>query len=975
WVYDETGTSPNCSDEISFVVTINDTPVVDDPNDVSVCFSYVLPELINGNYFTGPEGTGTQLNEGFEITSTTTLYVYSETGTTPNCFAENSFVVTINECSIALVKEAQLNNSGDCTSVGDTIDYTFSVYNTGDVPISNVNISDPLFEAPNPVISITYDSGDTNNDGLLDPNEVWIYSTTYTITQNNINSGEVINQATVNGFANGNVPLTDLSGLSINDDLETITELCQDASIAIVKESEIDSGDCTQVGDVITYTFTVTNQGNVTLSDVVMTDPLAGLSAITFVGGDTNTDGNLDIDEVWTYTATYAVTQEDIDTGEVENQATAVAEAPNGDEVNDLSGSSIETDDATINELCQDASIAIVKESEIDSGDCTQVGDVITYTFTVTNQGNVTLSDVVVTDPLVGLSAITFVGGDTNTDGNLDIDEVWTYTATYAVTQEDIDAGEVENQATAVAEAPNGDEVNDLSGSSIETDDATITELCQDAAIAIVKESEIDSGDCTQVGDVITYTFTVTNQGNVTLSDVVVTDPLAGLSAITFVGGDTNTDGNLDIDEVWTYTATYAVTQEDIDTGEVENQATAVAEAPNGDEVNDLSGSSIETDDPTVTELCQDAAIALVKTGVFNGEGDCAAIGDTITYTFEVSNQGYVTISDVNVSDPLFEAPNPVVDIQFVDGDVNNNGLLEVDEVWTYTATYTIIQEDIDAGQVVNQAFVEGLDPEGMLVTDISGTAIDNDTPTLVELCQEMSIALEKAGIFDDNNGDESAQVGETVSYSFTVYNTGSVTLYNITIDDPLVQVEGGPIASLAPGESDSTTFTAVYTVTQTDLDNGEVVNQATVFAEDIESNMIEDLSDDPSDLTDIDINGNGNPDDPTIVILPQVAGEAFEIFNGVTPNNDGLNDFFRIEGIEDYTNNNVQIFNRWGVLVFERDNYNNAENAFRGRSEGRVTVKEDDELPTGTYFYIIRFIGDNNPGQSSYSGYLYLNR
>src|SRR5690606_23812352 len=122
-----------------------------------------------------------------------------------------------------------------------------------------------------------------------------------------------------------------------------------------------------------------------------------------------------------------------------------------------------------------------------------------------------------------------------------------------------------------------------------------------------------------------------------------------------FRSGDTNNDGNLDIDEVWTYTATYAVTQADIDAGEVENQATATAEAPNGDEVSDLSGTTIENDEPTVVELCQDAQIALVKTGVFIGDGDCAEVGDEINYTFTVTNQGNVVLSNVNVTDPMFE--------------------------------------------------------------------------------------------------------------------------------------------------------------------------------------------------------------------------------------------------------------------------------------------------------------------------------
>ena len=87
----------------------------------------------------------------------------------------------------------------------------------------------------------------------------------------------------------------------------------------------------------------------------------------------------------------------------------------------------------------------------------------------------------------------------------------------------------------------------------------------------------------------------------------------------------------------------------------------------------------------------------------------------------------------------------------------------------------------------------------------------------------------------------------------------------------------------------------------------------------------------------------------------------------------DGLNEFFQIEGIEDYPNNNVKIFNRWGVLVYETDGYGGA-NVFRGISDGRATVQRGKELPTGTYYYILTFPAEN-PGQSSYTGYLYINR
>src|SRR5690606_17655674 len=96
YVYAQTGTVPNCTAEDSFLVTINATPMVDDPSDVTACDSYTLPALTNGNYFTGSGGTGTPLFAGNIITSTQTIYVYAQTGTVPNCTAEDSFLVTIN---------------------------------------------------------------------------------------------------------------------------------------------------------------------------------------------------------------------------------------------------------------------------------------------------------------------------------------------------------------------------------------------------------------------------------------------------------------------------------------------------------------------------------------------------------------------------------------------------------------------------------------------------------------------------------------------------------------------------------------------------------------------------------------------------------------------------------------------------------------------------------------------------------------
>src|SRR5690606_1693685 len=100
YVFAQTATTPNCSSEASFTVTINETPTADDPADVVACDSYVLPALTVGSYFDAPGGIGMQYFADDVISSDITLYVYAETGTTPNCFSENSFTISIYETPV-----------------------------------------------------------------------------------------------------------------------------------------------------------------------------------------------------------------------------------------------------------------------------------------------------------------------------------------------------------------------------------------------------------------------------------------------------------------------------------------------------------------------------------------------------------------------------------------------------------------------------------------------------------------------------------------------------------------------------------------------------------------------------------------------------------------------------------------------------------------------------------------------------------
>ncbi|EAR14164.1 Ig-like domain-containing protein [Robiginitalea biformata] len=118
------------------------------------------------------------------------------------------------------------------------------------------------------------------------------------------------------------------------------------------------------------------------------------------------------------------------------------------------------------------------------------------------------------------------------------------------------------------------------------------------------------------------------------------------------------------------------------------------------------------------------------------------------------------------------------------------------------------------------------------------------------------------------------------------------------------------------------------------------------------------------------DMDGDGIPD----YLEPNSSAEDLEVFNVVTPNGDGAHDYLTIAGIQDFPNNTIRIYNRWGVLVFTTRAYDTQGNVFDGTSQGRATIAQDNKLPVGTYFYILDF-EDENGVMRTRTGYLYLNR
>ena len=660
----------------------------------------------------------------------------------------------------------------------------------------------------------------------------------------------------------------------------------------------------------------------------------------------------MEVSETWIYKATYTVNQNDIDTGSITNQASVSGNAPNESIVTDLSGNSSTNNEPNVIPICSTPNIAIVKTNDISIGEngCAslKVGDVVTYTFTVTNPGNVSLHNVSVTDGHVGLSAIALQSGDLNTNSILEVNESWIYTATYTVNQNDIDTGSITNQASVSGTAPNASVVTDLSGDSSTNNEPNVIPICSSAGIAIVKTSDsiIGENGCAslKVGDLVTYNFTVTNQGNLSLHNIQIIDNLTGLSAITLQSGDTNNNGILEVTETWIYKATYTVKQLDIDLGSITNQATVNGTAPDNVKIKtDLSGNSTSDNSPTVIPICASPSIALVKTAVVGGNG---TVGDTITYTFAVTNTGNVTITNIIITDPmagLTITNSPIASL--APGATNSS----------VKGTYIITQADMNTGSVTNSALAVGQDPKGNDVKDISGTTVVNDNPTVILLNQIAGLTVTKT-----SNTPVYSSVGDIINYTILVKNTGNITLHQITVTDPLTELDT-IIESLAPGESKE--FIQNYTVTQKDRENGSVTNVA---------------------------NANGfTPNDTPINASDTVVVEAaivlgcgsINVHNAFSPNGDGINELFIIDNINDvlcYPDNTVEIYNRWGILVFETKNYDNVNKVFKGFSEGRTTINQSSGLPAGTYFYILTYSfidGSGGVQVNKKDGYLYLTR
>jgi uncharacterized repeat protein (TIGR01451 family) len=297
-------------------------------------------------------------------------------------------------------------------------------WNTAPNVSATISATEFLPSTNNTPITIDTDIGD-DDDGLIDDVQAWVddpasnFGWEYRVTEENITH----------------------NARRMQPGSMTIHWTIQQGGVTIVKNGALDLGGngIADPGDMINYTFMVTNSGDVTLSDVSVTDPL--VSPITCPSG--NPIPSMAPGAMETCTGSYAITQIDIDNGVVNNTADADGQCGAGNcPVND--------DDTHMETIPQNGGVMIVKNGELDLGGngIPDPGDIINYTFEITNSGNVTLSGVAVTDPLV--APILCPSG--NPIPAMAPGAMETCTGSYAITQADIDAGAVNNIADADAQ-------------------------------------------------------------------------------------------------------------------------------------------------------------------------------------------------------------------------------------------------------------------------------------------------------------------------------------------------------------------------------------------------------------------------------------------------------------------------------------------------------------------------------------------
>ncbi|WP_339260754.1 hypothetical protein MKZ12_12990 [Paenibacillus sp. FSL R5-0713] len=749
----------------------------------------------------------------------------------------NTLTFPVSSPNVAVVK----STTSTAAAVGDTVSYSILVTNSGIAPVSNIQFSDPI------PAGATFNTGSvTVNGGVLpnaDPAGGISLATlgpgtsatvTFSVRVNEIPpGGQLSNRSTVS-FTSGAFSSTTFSNTVVTPVFQPILSAQKTASTQNAT-----------VGDTVSYTITVSNQGNygaqINLSDnlpagtilvpnsvivngqpLPAANPAAGIPVGTVAAGATTT-------------ITFSVVIDTLPTPQqLVNQASVALSftLPDGRNI---------TGNVLSNVLTISVSAPDVEVVKSTTSTAVSVGDTVTYSIAVTNNGIASVSNVIFTDAVPASTLLT--AGSVSVDGVLrpganpstgitlgSIAPGVTVTVVFSVQVTSLPASAVlNNQST----------VSFTSGAfSATTFSNTITTPVYQPILAAVKTG--DQAVAT-VGDTVVYSITITNTGNygasVTLTDTIPAGTelvpnsviINGASA---PGADPASGIPLGV-VATTTTIIFSVVIVTLPLSQsITNQASATFAytLPDGRTLGGTITSNalnIQVSAPNVSVVKTTAVID-------------AVVGDTIVYEMVVSNNGIDPVNNIVITDPISPATTFVTGSVLVDGvpralanPALGIALGTLAPGATIAVSYAVRVNSLPTPpQVSSQSsvsFTSGV---------FSGATYSN---TVVTPIYQPIVSLSKTA------STSNATIGDTIIYSFTINNSGNLAA-NLTLTDNIpagavllpnsVLIDGVPqpgadpesgivVGTIPPGGSVNVTVTLEITVDSLPQ-NQQLINQAT---------------------------------------------------------------------------------------------------------------------------------------------------
>ena len=655
---------------------------------------------------------------------------------------------------------------------------TYEVTNPGNTPLANVTVADDKCGPVQPESKTDPNPGDTDRDLLLDPGEVWQFTCVREARVSRRSTGalNVVNTADVLGVAPDGQVVTD----EATDDVDLFFPAVQVTKVVNDEEAVT-----VEAGTEVTYTYQVTNTGNTPLGSVTLADDTPPCQAPE---PDDPANVTLAVGETWTYSCTAEPTDSVINTATV----TGTPLNPNAGNAEFPDPNPVVTDTDPAQVTVVDPGLVLTKTVDED---LVFPGTTVTYTYTATNDGDTDLRNDTdnpgwVTDDQCSPVEQVLDGddnaGDTNSDELINPGETWEFSCTAEIDELTVNVATIVAQPV-VDDDPVGEELTRTANELVDVLEPGI-EVTKTALVGVVLDPDADpiAGPDAPDPRPAEYLYEVTNTGTAPIADVVLSDDIC--PAVTFVGGDENTDEVLDVDEVWTYTCSTPLERQQGNTppllpasnisGLVTNTAT-VTGTPF------LPGDPDETTDPV--NATDTAQVTVVEPGLRLTKQVSAEVvraDGEVTYTFRVTNTGDVGLEIIGPID------DKCADLAFTGGDRRpENGLLDGansdggPETWTYTCTRAIALPPEPATVDTNTAEVAAVDPLGNYYLDSASAEVRVISPA-IDLVKTVSESLVPAGT--------------EVTYGFDVTNVGTspVPADDLLADVALVDVSDPPTPS-----------------------------------------------------------------------------------------------------------------------------------------------------------------------------------